>query len=200
MFERFTDRARKVRALANQEAQRLSHDYVGTEHVLLGLVKEGAGVGAIVLKNLGVDLHKVRSEVEKLCPPGPDKVTMAKLPMSPTSKKAFERAIEEARLLNHNYVGTEHLLLGLTALPECTAGKVLGGIGLKLEEVRDEVLNIVQAGTKSSETPAGKRTRRRSAASQKLVFPKALAEVVEAWPTLADPLQAAILAIVRTMK
>jgi len=113
MFERFTDRARKVMALANQEAQRFNHEYIGTEHILLGLVKEGSGVGANVLKNLDVDLRKVRLEVEKLVKSGPDMVTMGKLPQTPRAKKVIEYAIEEARNLNHNYVGTEHLLLGL---------------------------------------------------------------------------------------
>ena len=113
MFERFTDRARKVMGLANQEAQRFNHEYIGTEHVLLGLVKEGTGVGANVLKNLDVDLHKVRMEVERLVKSGPEMVSMGKLPHTPRAKKVVEYAIEEARNLNHNYVGTEHLLLGL---------------------------------------------------------------------------------------
>ena len=113
MFERLTDRARKVMALANQEAQRFNHEYIGTEHILLGLVKEGSGVGANVLKNLGIDLRKVRLEVEKLVKSGPEMVTMGKLPQTPRAKKVIEYAIEEARNLNHNYVGTEHLLLGL---------------------------------------------------------------------------------------
>ena len=113
MYERFTDRARRVMQLANQEAQRFNHEYIGTEHILLGLVKEGSGVGANVLKNLGVDLRKVRLEVEKLVKSGPEMVTMGKLPQTPRAKRVIEYAIEEARNLNHNYVGTEHLLLGL---------------------------------------------------------------------------------------
>ena len=108
MFERLTDRARKVMALANQEAQRFNHEYIGTEHILLGLVKEGSGVGANVLKHLEIDLRKVRLEVEKLVKSGPDMVTMGKLPQTPRAKKVIEYAIEEARSLNHNYVGTEH--------------------------------------------------------------------------------------------
>ena len=113
MYERFTDRARKVMQLANQEAQRFNHEYIGTEHVLLGLVKEGSGVAANVLKNLDVDLRKIRLEVEKIVQAGPDMVTMGKLPQTPRAKKVIEYAMEEARNLNHNYVGTEHLLLGL---------------------------------------------------------------------------------------
>jgi len=156
MFERFTDRARKVMALANQEAQRFNHEYIGTEHILLGLVKEGSGVGANVLKNLDVDLRKVRLEVEKLVKSGPDMVTMGKLPQTPRAKKVIEYAIEEARNLNHNYVGTEHLLLGLLREHEGVAAQVLMNLGLKLEEVREEVLNLLGAGVETEpEDPTG---------------------------------------------
>lgn len=155
MFERFTDRARKVMALANQEAQRFNHEYIGTEHILLGLVKEGSGVGANVLKNLDVDLRKVRLEVEKLVKSGPDMVTMGKLPQTPRAKKVIEYAIEEARALNHNYVGTEHLLLGLLREQDGVAAQVLMNLGLKLEDVREEVLNLLGAGMDSDASVAG---------------------------------------------
>ncbi|MCC5786011.1 MAG: ATP-dependent Clp protease ATP-binding subunit [Phycisphaerales bacterium] len=154
MFERFTDRARKVMALANQEAQRFNHEYIGTEHILLGLVKEGSGVGANVLKNLDVDLRKVRLEVEKLVKAGPEMVTMGKLPQTPRAKKVIEYAIEEARNLNHNYVGTEHLLLGLLREQDGVAAQVLMNLGLKLEEVREEVLNLLGAGGEGGEEGA----------------------------------------------
>jgi len=146
MFERFTDRARKVMALANQEAQRFNHEYIGTEHILLGLVKEGSGVGATVLKNMEVDIKKLRLEIEKLVKSGPDMVTMGKLPQTPRAKKVIEYAIEEARGLNHNYVGTEHILLGLLRETEGIAAQVLMNLGLKLEDVRQEVLNLLGAG------------------------------------------------------
>ena len=146
MFERFTDRARKVMALANQEAQRFNHEYIGTEHVLLGLVKEGSGVGATVLKNLDVDIKKLRIEVEKQVKSGPDMVTMGKLPQTPRAKKVIEYAIEEARALNHNYVGTEHILLGLLRETEGIAAQILMNVGLKLEDIRQEVLNLLGAG------------------------------------------------------
>jgi len=146
MYERFTDRARKVMQLANQEAQRFNHEYVGTEHILLGLVKEGSGVAANVLKNLDVDLRKIRVEVEKIVQSGPDMVTMGKLPQTPRAKKVIEYAIEEARNLNHNYVGTEHLLLGLLREQEGVAAQVLMNLNLKLEEVREEVLNLLGHG------------------------------------------------------
>src|SRR3954453_20148330 len=108
MFERFTDRARQVMGLANQEAQRFNHEYIGTEHILLGLVKEGSGAAANVLKNLDVDLRKIRLEVEKIGKTGPggDQVARGKLPPPPRAKKVIEYSVEEARNLNHNYVGT----------------------------------------------------------------------------------------------
>ncbi len=146
MYERFTDRARKVMQLANQEAQRFNHEYIGTEHVLLGLIKEGSGVAANVLKNLDIDLRKIRLEVEKLVQSGPDMVTMGKLPQTPRAKKVIEFSMEEARNLNHNYVGTEHILLGLLREQEGVAAQVLMNLGLKLEDVREEVLNLLGHG------------------------------------------------------
>src|SRR5665213_3023718 len=151
MFERFTDRARKVMALANQEAQRFNHENIGTYPILLGLVKEGSGVGANVLKNLDVDLRKVRLEVEKLVKSGTDMVTMGKLPQTPRAKKVIEYAIEEARNLNHNYVGREHLLVGLVRGHGGVGAQVLMNLNLKLEEVREEVLNLLGAGVETEE-------------------------------------------------
>jgi len=165
MFERFTDRARKVMALANQEAQRFGHEYIGTEHILLGLVKEGSGVGANVLKNLDIDIKKLRLEVEKLVKSGPDMVTMGKLPQTPRAKKVIEFAIEEARALNHNYIGTEHILLGLLRETEGIAAQVLMNLGLKLEDVRQEVLNLLGAGVDS--TLSGLGMKMGAAAGQK---------------------------------
>jgi ATP-dependent Clp protease ATP-binding subunit ClpC len=155
MYERFTDRARKVMQLANQEAQRFNHEYIGTEHILLGLVKEGTGVAANVLKNLDIDLRKIRLEVEKIVQAGPDMVTMGKLPQTPRAKKVIEYSIEEARTLNHNYVGTEHLLLGLLREQEGVAAQVLMNLGLKLEDVREEVLNLLGHNMESSESGSG---------------------------------------------
>ncbi len=157
MYERFTDRARKVMQLANQEAQRFNHEYIGTEHVLLGLIKEGSGVAANVLKNLDVDLRKIRLEVEKLVQSGPDMVTMGKLPQTPRAKKVIEYSMEEARNLNHNYVGTEHILLGLLREQEGVAAQVLMNLGLRLEEVREEVLNLLGHGIEGGEGERGGR-------------------------------------------
>jgi len=132
--------------LANQEAQRLNHEYVGTEHVLLGLIKGGSGVAANVLRNLDVDLRKLRAEDEKIVHAGPEIVTMGSLPQSARAKKAIEYAIEEARDLNHGYVGTEHLLLGVLREPEGVAAQVLINLGLKLEQVREEVHDLLGQG------------------------------------------------------
>ncbi|MFN6130854.1 MAG: ATP-dependent Clp protease ATP-binding subunit [Planctomycetota bacterium] len=157
MYERFTDRARKVMQLANQEAQRFNHEYIGTEHILLGLVKEGSGVAANVLKNLDVDLRKIRLEVEKLVQSGPEMVTIGKLPQTPRAKKVIEYSMEEARNLNHNYVGTEHILLGLLREQEGVAAQVLMNLGMKLEDVREEVLNLLGHGMESSDAERGGR-------------------------------------------
>ena len=149
MFERFTDRARKVMALANQEAQRFNHEYIGTEHILLGLIKEGSGVAANVLRNLEIDLKKIRIEVEKMVQSGPNTATMGKLPYTPKAKKVIELAFEEARSLGHNYVGTEHLLLGLLREQEGVAARVLMNLGVKLDDVREEVLSLLGAAQES---------------------------------------------------
>ena len=139
-------------ALANQEAQRLNHEYIGTEHILMGLVKEGSGVGATVLKNLDVDIKRLRFEVDKLVKSGPDMITAGKLPQTPRAKRVIEFAVEEARALNHNYVGTEHLLLGLLREGEGIAAQILMTLGLRLEDVRQEVLNLLGcSGTSMAE-------------------------------------------------
>jgi ATP-dependent Clp protease ATP-binding subunit ClpC len=143
MYERFTDRARKVMQLANQEAQRFNHEYIATEHILLGLIKEGNGVAANVLHNLDADLKKIRAEVEKLVQNGPDMVTNSKLPLTPLAKRVVEHAGEEARTLGHNYVGTEHLLLALLREHEGVAAQAMTRLGLELDHVRSEVLNLL---------------------------------------------------------
>src|SRR6266542_3714534 len=146
--------------LANQEAQRLYHEYIGTEHILLGLVKEGSGVAANVLKNLDVDLRKIRLEVEKLVQSSPEVGTPGKLPQTPRAKKVIEYAIEESRNLKHNYIGTEPLLLGLLREQEGVAAQVLMNLGLRLEDVREEVLNLLghnMETDESSESAGGER-------------------------------------------
>lgn len=143
MLERFTNRARKVMALANQEAQRFNLEYINTEHILLGLLEEGKGVGAHVLKDLGVDTEKLRTELKKLCKMGPGITILGKLPSTPAAENVIVYAIEEARSLNHIYVGTEHILLGLLRKTEGIAAQVMIDRGLGLENVRQEVLNLL---------------------------------------------------------
>ncbi len=145
MFDRYTDRARKVMSLARQEAQKLNHDYIGTEHILLGLVQEGSGVAAIVLRNLEIDLKKIRIELEKMVKSGAPTVTVGQLPFTPRAKRVLELGAEEANNLNHNYIGTEHLLLGLLREQDGYAARVLMNLGVRLEDVRDEVLEILDA-------------------------------------------------------
>ncbi len=151
MFDRFTDRAKKVMSFARQEAQKFNHEYIGTEHILLGLVQEGSGVAANVLKNMDIDLEKVRHEVEKIVKTGPSMVTMGQLPFTPRAKKVLELSMEEASQLSHNYIGTEHLLLGLIKENEGIAAQVLMNLGVKLEEVREEVLEFLGASDGGSE-------------------------------------------------
>ena len=145
IYERFSDRARKVLQLANQEALRFGHKYIGTEHILLVIVKEGTGVAANVLKNLDIDLRKIRIETEKLLTQGPPNVFSGKAPLTPNAKRVMELAIKEANGLSHNYVGTEHLLLALMGLGEGAAFNVLLALGVKVETTRAAVLELLKA-------------------------------------------------------
>jgi ATP-dependent Clp protease ATP-binding subunit ClpC len=143
MYERFTDRARKVMQLAEEEARRLGHEHLGTEHVLLGLVKEGNGVGAHVLKSFDVDLPKARKQVEKFVQPGERQSDPQPLVITPRTRRFIELATEELRPLNHNYVGTEHQLLGLLRDKEGVAVLALLDLGLDLNEIRKEVYSLL---------------------------------------------------------
>ncbi len=143
MFNRFTERARKVIILAKEEARRFNHDYIGTEHILLGLIREGEGVAAAVLQKMGVSLENIRLEIEKLVQPGPSTQIIGDIPFTPRAKKALELAAEEARSLGHNYIGTEHLLLGLIREGEGVASQVLLNLGLDLNTVRNEVMELL---------------------------------------------------------
>lgn len=135
MSMRFTDRARKVMALANQEAQ--TDEYIDTGHLLLGLVKEGTGVGVRVLKNFGVGLSEVRAELDKVVRQRPIIVATGNRPETLRAKRAIGYVLEEARNLNHNYVGTEHILLGLIRNEDTLAAQVLMNLSLKPEELRE---------------------------------------------------------------
>ena len=150
MFNRFTERARKVIILAKEEARRFNHDYIGTEHILLGLIREGEGVAAAVLQKMGVSLENIRLEIEKLVQPGPTTQIIGDIPFTPRSKKALELAAEEARSLGHNYIGTEHLLLGLIREGEGVASQVLLNLGLDLNKVRNEIMGLLGSALPSA--------------------------------------------------
>src|SRR3954464_9273361 len=150
-FDKFTERARKVLQLAQEEAQRFNHNYIGTEHLLLGLVREGDGVAARVLNNLGVELHKVRSAVEFIIGRG-DRAVMGEIGLTPRAKKVIELAVDEARRLNHHYIGTEHLLLGLVREGEGIAAGVLESLGVNLEKVRAQVMQVVSQSPSYSQS------------------------------------------------
>ena len=141
-FDKFTERARRVLSLAQEEAQRFQHNYIGTEHLLLGLVREGEGVAAKVLSNLGVELNKVRSAVEFIIGRG-DRIVLGEIGLTPRAKKVIELAVDEARRLNHHYIGTEHLLLGLVREGEGIAAGALESMGVDLEKVRAETLRVL---------------------------------------------------------
>ena len=147
MFNRFTERARKVILLAKEEAKRFNHDYIGTEHILLGLIREGEGVAAAVLQNLGLSSDQIRLEVEKLVQLGPSTIVSGDIPFTPKAKKVIELAMDEARNLGHNYIGTEHLLLGLIREGEGIAAQVLVNLGLDLGKVRQEVMELLGSST-----------------------------------------------------
>lgn len=181
-MERFTERARKVMAMANQEAQRFNHEYIGTEHILLGLIKEGSGVGANVLRHLKVDLPTAREQMEKLIKPGDAEDAPGRRPQTPRAKKVIECAIEHANGLNHNYIGSEHLLLGLLSVRDGVACRVLNGLGVDREVARSEVLTILGFGTGEKADPA---------------TDELLAEVVGAWPRLEPTLKHGIVALLR---
>jgi len=144
-FDHFTERARKVLSLAQEEAQRFNHNYIGTEHLLLGLVREGDGVAAKVLNNLGVELNKVRSAVEFIIWRG-DRIVLGEIGLTPRAKKVIELAVDEARRLNHHYIGTEHLLLGLVREGDGVAAKVLNQLGVTHASARNAVEQVVGRG------------------------------------------------------
>jgi len=155
-FDKFTDRARKVLTLAQDEAQRFNHNYIGTEHLLLGLVREGEGVAARVLENMNVELPKVRTAVEFIIGRG-DRPVVGEVGLTPRAKRVIELAIDEARRLGHNYIGTEHLLLGLVREGEGIAAGVLESLGVNLDKVRHEVIRVLSQSSSAGPTPEAKR-------------------------------------------
>src|SRR6186713_2606395 len=155
-FDKFTDRARKVLTLAQDEAQRFNHNYIGTEHLLLGLVREGEGVAARVLENMNVELPKVRTAVEFIIGRG-DRPVVGEVGLTPRAKRVIELAIDEARRLGHNYIGTEHLLLGLVREGEGIAAGVLESLGVNLDKVRHQVIHVLSQSSSTAPTQETKR-------------------------------------------
>src|SRR3989442_13173181 len=162
MHEKFRDRVRKLMYLAREEAARLQHDYIGTEHLLLGVIREGEGIAATVLNNLGLDLDAIRQAVESMVSSTGGTLTIGEIPFTPRAKRVLELSVDEARQLGHNYVGTEHLLLGLIREGEGVAAKVLLELGVDRKRVREETLKLLGGAPSSSssereerpETPA----------------------------------------------
>jgi ATP-dependent Clp protease ATP-binding subunit ClpC len=151
MFERFTDRARRVVVLAQEEARLLNHSYIGTEHILLGLIHEGEGVAAKALESLGISLEAVRNQVEEIIGQGGSSPS-GHIPFTPRAKKVLELSLREALQLGHNYIGTEHILLGLVREADSGAAQVLAGRGVNLDTARQEVAR--QLATGAGERPA----------------------------------------------
>ncbi len=164
MFERFTDRARRVVVLAQEEARLLNHSYIGTEHILLGLIHEGEGVAAKALESLGISLEAVRSQVEEIIGQGGSSPS-GHIPFTPRAKKVLELSLREALQLGHNYIGTEHILLGLIREGEGVAAQVLVKLGADLSRVRQQVIQLLSGyqgpsgsgggGGRSEQAPAG---------------------------------------------
>jgi ATP-dependent Clp protease ATP-binding subunit ClpC len=142
MFERFTDRARRVVVLAQDEARRLNHNYIGTEHILLGLIHEGEGVAAKALESLGISLNAVRQEVEQIIGRG-QQAHSGHIPFTPRAKKVMELSLRESLQLGHNYIGTEHILLGLIREGDGVAAQVLVKLGADLNRVRQQVIELI---------------------------------------------------------
>ncbi|HEY4377378.1 MAG TPA: Clp protease N-terminal domain-containing protein [Acidimicrobiales bacterium] len=142
MFERFTDRARRVVVLAQEEARMLSHNYIGTEHILLGLIHEGEGVAAKALESLDISLEAVRAQVEEIIGQG-QQAPSGHIPFTPRAKKVLELSLREALQLGHSYIGTEHILLGLIREGEGVAAQVLQKLGADLNRVRQQVIQLL---------------------------------------------------------
>jgi ATP-dependent Clp protease ATP-binding subunit ClpC len=148
MFERFTHRARRVVVLAQEESRLLGHNHIGTEHILLGLVREGDGVAAIALQRLGIELELVRKRVEEIIGRGEGVPSMAHIPFTPRAKKVLELSLREALGLGHNYIGTEHILLGVVREGEGVAAQVLVEVGATLDRVRHQVTQLLSGGAR----------------------------------------------------
>jgi len=160
VFERFTEPARQVVVLAQDEARELKHNYIGTEHVLLGLLREEAGLGARALTSLGVTLDGARAQVAQIVGHG-DEVTPGQIPFTPRAKKVLELSLREALSLGHRYIGTEHLLLGIARENDGVASRILLDFGADGETIRDQVVGMLSGPGRRPARPVSRRSRRR---------------------------------------
>ncbi len=165
MFERFTEKARQVVVLAQEEARALEHNYIGTEHILLGLLREEEGLAARVLESLGITVEEVRAQVARIVGQG-DEVTSGQIPFTPRAKKVLELSLREALSLGHNYIGTEHILLGLVRENEGVAAAILLDLGAGAEKIRNEIIRMLPGPLpelpQAGEQGVHRRWRRRS--------------------------------------
>ena len=164
MFERFTERARQVVVLAQDEARALKHNYIGTEHILLGLLREEEGLAARVLESLDITVEEVRAQVARIVGQG-DEVTTGQIPFTPRAKKVLELALREALSLGHNYIGTEHILLGLVRENEGVAARILLDFDADAEKIRNEIIRMLSGPGRRQQGAGGRPARRRRARS-----------------------------------
>ena len=191
-FDKFTERARRVLTLAQEEARSFNHNYIATEHLLLGLIREGGGVAAEVLRSLGVERDKVRSQVEFIIRRG-DHMIVGEIGLTPRSKKVIELAVDEARRLGHHYIGTEHLLLGLVREGEGIAAGVLESLGVNLERVRTQTIKVLSQGRPDQGAAREGRGRSDSGALPEMQrSPESVRGVASWWPARWDYLVAQV--------
>jgi ATP-dependent Clp protease ATP-binding subunit ClpC len=186
VFERFTDRARRVVVLAQDEARMLNHNSIGTEHLLLGLIREGEGVAALALDALGISLEDARRDIEEIIGQGPAAPT-GHIPFTPRAKKVLELALREALQLGHNYIGTEHILLGLIREGEGVAAQVLQKLGADLARVREAVVELIP-GSSESAGQSPRRRRGRRIFEEEATVPPVSAEDFPTCPSCSAPL------------
>lgn len=174
MFERYTERARKVVVLGQEEARSLKHHYIGTEHILLGLLRVDDGMACVVLNTLGVELEPVRGQVARIVGQG-DEVVTGQIPFTPRAKKVLELSLREALGLGHNYIGTEHILLGLVRENEGVAAHILDQAEVTRESIRDEIMNLLTGPTRAADPTIAEAS-----------YERLLAEVIERARQLRD--------------
>jgi ATP-dependent Clp protease ATP-binding subunit ClpC len=192
MFERFTDRARNVVVLAQEEARMLNHNYIGTEHILLGLIHDSRGLAARALGSAGVSLEPARRQVEEIVGRGKEAPASGPIPFTPRAKKVLELSLREALQLGHNYIGTEHILLGLIREGEGVAAKVIVNLGANLKDVRHQVIQLQADNPEPEEAPRARprATARAAAEAAEAVQAQKLDEILDRLNSISDRLAA----------